>query len=1212
MPGFELRLLGPPQVLHDDGTPVDLPLGKPLAALCFLALEATAVRRSDLARILWPSSPDSRARASIRQALWLIRKHTDPAVIVDAGGELRVDSAVLSTDVAAFEADLVSGRLDEALARWRGGPLRGFAIPDAQPWLKWADETRARWEAQLGRALEDRATSASGGNRARWLQRALEVRPFRVSTHLDLIATLVESRDSERAERALSQLGAVAEAEDQEAVREAEARVRLLRRSTYSDPEERLVPEFVGRAREFSKLMEAWRSARRSHPRLVGLTGPRGIGKSALAAEVLRHADVDGGQVLEARAVRTETSIEYGLVATLTSELLRRPGAAGIGAASADVLRRFVPSEGPGLTTPVAPTAVAEALADLLGAVSDEAPLALLVEDVQWIDAPSTPVLLRALRRLRSAPVLMLWTCRDSEAPAGGLSSLRDAAVAGDADLLSLGPLSRAEATEMVTMLLAGGDHPDVDELGWRIHEASAGLPLHAVGLLQRLRDRGVLGRGPDGRWIMADDALTADLDLPDSLETALRDRVSELSDHARALGRRFALADGPRLLPQIRKGSSLTETHAAAGLSELLSRDLVRWTRDDRLHLTHESLVEAFLPPGEGEGRPPDRRGSSRTVATAAVLVAMALGIGWAAQSARSLRPAEAPHGGGTLWLRGIGFAEAYHFTADDRMTRVDSVTVPAGLGIAPLALLKDGSHVWGGFTHSHPTDPPDAVLYAGERLDTVFSSTLEDAVKWLRPQGDAALITVQHPDTQRFRMMVARADLNARPDTTILLAGDASYHPVGWTHDGRGIVLVAQAAVDTLVVVDPGGRRLHTLTPPDPTIAQLQVCGPERLLASSIGDLEPRHWFWTPGDPEVEAWVPSEAVSGPMACSPDGGTVAYLSHVSDRPILLVEALDRGVLVRTDITDRGVLWLTWNAPAGPAPVALRLPHDTIALKRGERDSLGVAALTIDGDAVARKVEWNARDPHIASVDEFGIVVANRRGRTVVQASIDGWLTDSLTVVVTEPDETSPLLFTDSFPTLDLSRWLIEGDSTQPPYSIQTDDGHPALRLTGDGMYTDRLQTRDDFDLSAGATLEARIRFDQLGRRDRQKFRICLMRGEGRGIAASLQERQCLMWPAREGDDFMADAAEFHQLRTRPIAVPLAGLARPGEWTTLAIQLRADGRVFAVVNDSIVAEHPRKLLNRPGDRFYVSIYHAAVDTELLLRDITLWSEERYR
>jgi hypothetical protein len=60
----ELRVLGPPDVVAADGTPVDLPLGKPFAALCYVALERTAVGREDLAAVLWPDSSEKRARAS--------------------------------------------------------------------------------------------------------------------------------------------------------------------------------------------------------------------------------------------------------------------------------------------------------------------------------------------------------------------------------------------------------------------------------------------------------------------------------------------------------------------------------------------------------------------------------------------------------------------------------------------------------------------------------------------------------------------------------------------------------------------------------------------------------------------------------------------------------------------------------------------------------------------------------------------------------------------------------------------------------------------------------------------------------------------------------------------------------------------------------------------------------------------------------------------
>jgi hypothetical protein len=568
-------------------------------------------------------------------------------------------------------------------------------------------------------------------------------------------------------------------------------------------------------------------------------------------------------------------------------------------------------------------------------------------------------------------------------------------------------------------------------------------------------------------------------------------------------------------------------------------------------------------------------------------------------------------PYGGGTLWLRGQGFAEGYRFVAEDAWIQVDSVRVRRDLQVTPMATLPDGRIAWGGYTHSHATDPPDAIMVVDGQIDTVFSTRGEDVLKWLRPQWDAALLTVQHPDTSNYRMMAVRIRLDSRSDTSVLGSGPSNYQPVGWTPDGSAVLLIVNDAVDTLVLVDPAGGRLHSLVPPDPTISVAAICGPRMILGGSLpsGGLA-RFWLWSPGDPVTRPWVPSRPVSGNPTCSPDGQAVAYLTQVSDLSSLIVEALEGGVLYQTDVSDMGVRTVLWEAPAQAAPVEVRLSTEGVTLHRGQRDTMRAEVLGLDAVRLDRPVRWLTDDPAIASVDEFGVVAANRQGRTRLRAVVDGWLMDSLTVQVLEADDRSPLAFSDSFLTLDRTRWVTDGEPWPEP--TRTDEGRPALRLTGDGFYADRLETLADFDLSAGATLEARIRFDQLNRRDRQKFMICLQRGEGRGPdVTSVVEEQCLMWPSGEGTDFNADAIWFQQLGSPIGAIPLGGLARPGEWTTFALQVLTDGRVFAVVNDSIVAEHPRRILHAPDKRFYISIYHAAADTELLLRDVTLWSEERY-
>ena len=53
---------------------MDFPIRKPMALLSYLVLEGGEVRRDELAQLLWPGSAPDRARHSVRQAIWLIRR----------------------------------------------------------------------------------------------------------------------------------------------------------------------------------------------------------------------------------------------------------------------------------------------------------------------------------------------------------------------------------------------------------------------------------------------------------------------------------------------------------------------------------------------------------------------------------------------------------------------------------------------------------------------------------------------------------------------------------------------------------------------------------------------------------------------------------------------------------------------------------------------------------------------------------------------------------------------------------------------------------------------------------------------------------------------------------------------------------------------------------------------------------------------------------
>ncbi|MGD8475316.1 MAG: winged helix-turn-helix domain-containing protein [Anaerolineae bacterium] len=92
----EIRFLGPP-TLTKTGHPVRLHSAKALALLAYLVLEADTIHsREKLAELLWGETPEPRARQSLRQALYSMRR------------ALGTDAFAMSRGTVSFEPELGS------------------------------------------------------------------------------------------------------------------------------------------------------------------------------------------------------------------------------------------------------------------------------------------------------------------------------------------------------------------------------------------------------------------------------------------------------------------------------------------------------------------------------------------------------------------------------------------------------------------------------------------------------------------------------------------------------------------------------------------------------------------------------------------------------------------------------------------------------------------------------------------------------------------------------------------------------------------------------------------------------------------------------------------------------------------------------------------------------------------------------------------------
>jgi DNA-binding CsgD family transcriptional regulator len=253
----------------------------------------------------------------------------------------------------------------------------------------------------------------------------------------------------------------------------------------------------LGRDHERQQIEQALALARTGVSATLALAGEPGIGKTALLGYAAERAA--GMQLLRARGIESEAQIPFGSLLELIRPALmmleRIPEPQAVALEGALALR---PGAGHDRF------AVGAATLSLLAAYAEQAPVAVLVDDAQWLDRSSAQALLFAFRRLVADPIAVLVTVREDE------PSLLDGA---DLPTLRISGLTSDEAA-----MLVGGLAP---EAARRLHGATAGNPL---ALLELASDTQDLALAPEGAPVL----------VPARISRAFLHRVGRLDQAAR------------------------------------------------------------------------------------------------------------------------------------------------------------------------------------------------------------------------------------------------------------------------------------------------------------------------------------------------------------------------------------------------------------------------------------------------------------------------------------------------------------------------------------------------------------------------------------------------------------------------------------------------------------------------------------------------------
>lgn len=548
-----------------DGSTIEpAPGAKSLGLLAFLALEPGAHRREEVTALLWGEFPEEKARASLRQALTHLR---------DAMGEtLRVDRASvelvgpISCDVTEF-LRLAPSDPVAALAIDIPRFLESLTVRGSEAFEEWADAKRAellgRYVALLRAAAREAMARRAWQEAVQLSERWRRLQPLEddgVAVEMEA-RFLIGDRPGALAaySRHVAQLASEVRREPGRSLKTLADRIAhaapettVPRRATESWYEH--APSFdaslVGREREWDTLKRAWEGALTGGSRTVLIEGEPGVGKSRLADDFMRWVTSQGGLVLRGRGYDARAGAPFGPMIDALRGTLDAPGLAGVDAEWLGEVARVLPElrrHFPGLPDVAAAGAAAdgwrlfEAVAQVLLALAEESPVAIVIDDLQWCDADSCGLLHFLVRRLGDSKVLWCATYTvggvERDAPAARLS--RALRATRDAAFVSLAPLTEDDLWQMVRELGRVDAPNGARRFASRVHEVTGGNPFYVIELFKTLFAQELLTVDPETRAWNVSAAASGGMPTPaysPTVHDAIADRIECLPDEPHAV----------------------------------------------------------------------------------------------------------------------------------------------------------------------------------------------------------------------------------------------------------------------------------------------------------------------------------------------------------------------------------------------------------------------------------------------------------------------------------------------------------------------------------------------------------------------------------------------------------------------------------------------------------------------------------------------------
>ncbi|MGA8302227.1 MAG: AAA family ATPase [Thermoplasmata archaeon] len=362
---------------------------------------------------------------------------------------------------------------------------------------------------------------------------------------------------------------------------------------------------WVARPEEQEHLRKAVERAVKGEGSALVLVGESGVGKTRLAEEAIRSAEQAGVRALRGRAFPGEGALPYSHWVEMIQTFLRDaplPLVQRVGWAVAGEVSKIVPEladkvgsipPSPASDPEAARARFYEGVSQFFVNLSQETPLLLLFEDLQWADPASLSLFEYAIRSVARHRLFLLGTSHELDAEenprvAGVLRYLEKNHLLAN---MAIRRLNRASVGAMIQRTF-GETEPISDEFASLIHERTGGNPYFVEEVLRSLVEEGAIYRTDEGRWERKE---VGQIAIPRTVRDVVKQRFNRLDEPTQSTLRVAAVLGVEFPVDLLRDVSGMDEERLLEQLERMVRAGVLEETKSPT-HLQSLSFADPQL----------------------------------------------------------------------------------------------------------------------------------------------------------------------------------------------------------------------------------------------------------------------------------------------------------------------------------------------------------------------------------------------------------------------------------------------------------------------------------------------------------------------------------------------------------------------------------------------------------------------------------------